>query len=62
MYLCKIQSQTGAPQAKKMYFGERRRQKTGILERAAGEKNGYFWQSGKVRVEPPGGGGVPLGS
>ena len=25
--------------------------KPGILERAAGEKNGYFWQSGKVRVD-----------
>ena len=48
-----------APQAKKNgYFDGRRRQKTGILERAAGEKNGVFWQSGKFPCRtPPGVGG-----
>ena len=51
-----------APQAKKIgYFDGRRRQKTGILERAAGEKKRVFWQSGKCPCRtPPGvGGWVP---
>ena len=52
-----------APQAKKNgYFDGRRRQKTGILERAAGEKMGYFGNLENFRVEPPRGwgGGVRI--
>ena len=48
-----------APQAKKIgYFEGRRRQKTCIFERAAGEKKRVFWQSGNFPCRtPPGVGG-----
>ena len=54
-----------APQAKKIgYFDGRRRQKTGILERAAGEKKTGILAIWKISVSNPpggwGGGGVRI--